>query len=57
MKALYLFLAFSAGVAFQIWDAKYGAEYGFTWGKWTREHLFGLPPLNTETEDGRTDER
>lgn len=34
--ALYLFIAFSAGIWFQKWDSKHGAYYGQKWGKATR---------------------
>lgn len=43
MKMAYLFIAFSLGIAFQKWDAKYGHEYGLKWGAWTRVHVLGNP--------------
>ncbi len=48
MKITILILVFFAGAAFGRWDAKHGAEAGYKWGRWTRIHVFRLPPLEEE---------
>lgn len=41
-------VCFYLGSSYGRWSAKHGEEWGYKAGRWTRVHIFGLPPVDND---------